>query len=256
MTTGRLTGLWRTAPFRRAPLLLAKHPSVAGAVAGAAAVLALTGAAAPLFVASAASASVDDQVAGRCSYTQGLAAFGPLATARRPDTTSRAAFERLARTVPRLEPTVLTTIVGGSSNPVFLARGAGVDFPVTLVERSGQERNITIVSDAHRDGLLLPDGLAATLHVSAGDQVRITSADSRPVPVAAVYRDLNTEPKRAYWCDPVLRAYSKGLLDDNPPPPLVLARGAAVRQALAGTGIALESYYERAVTRGMTLPQA
>lgn len=252
-----MTGIWRAMPFRRAPLLLARHPSVAGAVAGAAAVLALTGAAAPLFVASAASASVNDQVAARCAYVLGMAAYGPTEDAgQRPPGNPRADFDRLADRIPNLGPTEVVTIFGGTVNPVSVtsARGPG-EFPVTLLQRPDQEHHITIVSDAHTDGLLLPDGLAGVLKVKAGDRVRISSADSAPVRVAGVYRDLNSEPKRAYWCDPVLNAYSRGLLDENPPPPLVLARGPVAMAALARSHTAVTPLYERPVLGGLTLPE-
>src|SRR5579872_1892988 len=67
-----MRGVLGTAPWRRAPLLLLRHPPVLAAVAGAAMVLGSAAAVGPVFLSSAGSAAVSKQVASRCAFDAGV----------------------------------------------------------------------------------------------------------------------------------------------------------------------------------------
>jgi hypothetical protein len=62
----------RTAPWRRAPLLLRRHPAVLLAVLAAGLILGAAAAATPLFLSSAANAALTRQIQERCPPTVGL----------------------------------------------------------------------------------------------------------------------------------------------------------------------------------------
>ena len=67
----------RTAPWRRAPLLVLRHPAVLLAVAGTCALLAMAAASGPLFLSSVGAASLQGRVAEQCPEADRPAVSAP-----------------------------------------------------------------------------------------------------------------------------------------------------------------------------------
>lgn len=209
-------GWLRLAPWRRAPLLSLGQPAVIVAVVVAAAILACAGSSAALFLSSASSESLRVQLAAEC-----------------PD----AAFPVLAQSgfgpggggqsdVSELAPQAITSV--GLADPYRVVRTDGsVAFDTPggatalgqVFYRDGAAGEVSLVSSAPGEGVLLPASMAERLAVGAGDEVRLGAAS---VAVVGVYRDLFTEtPVRAYWC-----SYADLFLNESSveaPPPLVIA---------------------------------
>ncbi|MEV4140237.1 FtsX-like permease family protein [Dactylosporangium sp. NPDC049742] len=255
------------APWRRAPLLLLRRPSVAVAVAVATAVAVLPAAAGPLFLSSAGSATLRARTASVCPAALGSQVIAP----ERP-----------------VDPGVLAAAVtqeaeaaaDGLGDPAVTLVSAGVavgDNRVNIAGRSGFEGHVQRIAGGPGHGLWLPDRFAAEHGLRPGDTLTISpnveawTADGRrqvwqptAVPVVAIYRDLRDRSgDDPFWCgistlyrgDPAQQA--GGLGSDVPVLDLLLADRATMLAVASGAHIQTAQRIERApATIDLTAPEA
>jgi putative ABC transport system permease protein len=207
-------------------------------VAVAAAVLAVAAGSKPLFVSSAASAALRDDLVNGCRYGVGLSvnrtavvpgvAQPPLALRERArvdlDGATRALNDAVAP-IEGIDPLVLT-LHGGAGD---VATASGAD-RVQLVARTDAARHIEVLRTAPTPGMWLPDTVARSVNASAGDQIQLRFG-SRVVPVTVhgVFRDLATAARPPYWCSKE-RLFEEFQLQT--PPPVALFDRALLLQVL------------------------
>ena len=232
-------GTLRTAPWWRGPALLVRRPGVAVALFAAAAVATLPAAAAVPFLSSARNATLHHQLVAACPGTVGLlvtgrtlvppsdpARYGDPAAWPDPsvaDAMQRRALARITATVPELGPPVRTLhlVLTGPG-----AAGAGDGAKLRLMARPDFAAHVSVLAGPDGEGVWLPDGYAARAHLGVGQRITLALSPvspPQPVRVAAIYRDLRSEPARTWWCgvaglyDPPDADYS-----NNATPELVL----------------------------------
>jgi putative ABC transport system permease protein len=224
----------------RAPLLLRRQPAVAVAVAVTAALLAMACAALPLYLASAASAAVISQTRGVCASQLGDDATGP-----GPVAGVNAAVAGLAVQASKTlhdagaDPSDLGPAVVTMSSSGLGARRLGSHAPlapVQLATRTGQLRHITVVSSAGGSGAWIPNDLAASLGVRAGQRLVVGHGGSATtIRVAGIYRSLVGTALLPFWCT---QTAIFGLPDSNfPPPPVILVDQPTFLHLLPAVGV-------------------
>ncbi|MFL6205981.1 MAG: hypothetical protein ACJ739_11580 [Acidimicrobiales bacterium] len=215
----------RTAPWRRAPLLLRRAPGVMAAVAGACAVLAASLAAVPLFSSSVGSASVAQQVGERCPRDTGVTRAGELT----PSSVRTPPPDPFAPVENRLRPRGGWAHVDGVP---FQPLG-GDRLRITLLARDGGLDHVDVIDRAPGRGAWISDRLADLTGLGAGD---VTTVGTTSVPIAGVYRDLSGTSVDPFWC-------SNGdlLLVDGPdlaaPPPVVLVDRATLADLMGALDV-------------------
>lgn len=235
-----------SAPWRRAPWLLLRRPGVLVPTAGAAAVVAASLAAVPLFLSSAGTEAVEVQAAARCprdtgatyrlppgpgSRAPGPDPFVPLADGLGPSTR----WGRIETWLAGPGPTSRTPVV-------VLARDGAVDH-VDVVEGEPQSGGVWLSDRA----------VALTGRGPEADAVLGGVA----VPVAGVYRDLVAGTiSDPFWC-----AHRPDLLlqgaDLEPPPPVVVTdRATWMRLAASAEAEAVEAAWEAPLRTDVTVAEA
>lgn len=220
----RTAGVLSLPPWRRAPLLGARQPTVLFAVIGAAAVVACASSSAALFLSSAASESLRVQLAAQC-----------------PDAANPVLEQTGFFGEPDVDPQVRAAVAdAGLAAPYSIV---AVDGTVALSSgpqsrqghvfyRDDALQNVAVLSRSPEEGLMLPQEVAAYLQVSAGDRVRIGDED---FVVAGTYRELFIESVvRPYWCS--YTSLFLNLTIGPGPPPLVLATSADVAERVGDAG--------------------
>ncbi len=189
--------------WRRAPFVLSRFPGIAAALVGGAALLAVASAAGPLFVASAGSAALEQELDAVTPYGAGVyvratdsvpgaeSDFAPVA----PSVDDRTAtFAEAAGKIPGLGPTVVTVLGPGvdAANPERPRRTLGV----RLLSRTDALEHLHVTAEGDGEGMWLAESTAGELGLEPGDDVLL--GDQR-VPVAGLYRQLFDEPATPYW---------------------------------------------------------
>jgi putative ABC transport system permease protein len=233
----------RTAPWRRAPLLLRRSPAVLLAMLAAGLILGAAAAVTPLFLSSAANAALGRQVAERCPPTVGFRAStaGALGGPIQPEEAAAAhlggrlgwpaggrllatrerAVRQAGAAVPHLGPPLLTMhgpqvqLVGASRDRFSGGR---------LLYRDGFAGHVRKVAAAPGvEGVWVPAETAAQLGVRPGDRLVVSLTGRQATTrVAGTYRELHRLPPTDYWCGQADVIYPPGYAEE-PPPPLVLA---------------------------------
>ena len=254
----------RMAPWRRAPFLVARSPSVLAAIVAAGMLLALAVAARPVFVGSAEAAAVQSDLTDGCRYDIGLRiqtgrVFGSAApdqasVDRLPERT------RLLADATRMRGVLPPVVTVGAGNVEVLrdgvARGQGI---VQLFSRTGAFDKVHVLSRAPGDpdaGLWLPDTTAALMHARAGDVVPVALGSGRTIsaPVAAVFQDLTYVDRDHFWCT-LDRQFQP--LGSNPLPPVALVSQALMLHLLQeGGGTPPSVIYEAAPADRLSMPRA
>ena len=250
---------WTTPPWTRAPFLLRREPSAAVAIAVSATLLGLACAALPLYLVSAASASVALQAKDVCP-----AQLGDDASGSGPVRGVPAALGSLGSTADRtlaragagrrgLAPAVVTM----SRSGLVLSRPGIPASPVQLATSTGGLDHVAVVSSAGGTGVWLSDDVASAFRVRPGQEVSLAGGGpATRVRVAGIYRDLVGTSLPEFWCT---QTAIFGLPDSNaPPPPVVLTDRATFLRALSATGVRTVTYldFQRFFTGHSTLPQA
>ena len=187
--------MWRTAPFRKAPLLLFRQPAVLASIVGAGAILAMVAALTPLFLSSASSEALQRELTGRCSASFGgqTINFAPIPLARESLNDSVADDPVLG--TPRLF--LEGTLVDGQN-----ADGSGVRTPIRFVARDEFREHITLISGSHGPGAYIDNYAADFMNLEPGGELMFTPAGGEPrtLPVTAVYEDIYGSQRHPYWC--------------------------------------------------------
>lgn len=199
----------RTAPWRRAPLLVLRHPAVLLAVAGTCALLAMAAASGPLFLSSVGAASLQGRVAEQCPEADRPTASAP--PGRVQDGTVRAAMAGAGLPAPYAVTEVLVSAPFGVNT---------TGTQLTVYGRADAFEHVRRIRGGG-SGLWVSDLEAARQRVRIGDTVTIGSAR---LPIVGLYEDLagpgfgRTLPP--YWC-----TWSQDIVPtlESRPPPFLLA---------------------------------
>ena len=183
-------GVFTTAPWLRAPLLLTRRPSVFLAIVGAATILTIAASSGVLFLSTLGTASLRAQAASDCpQYSQPSVSAdvsgSELASAR---TAGMKQFSTAGLPAPYASELSLTTVQAST---------------VHLFSRPGALAHVHKLTPATGTGVWFPDVFATKLAVKPGDVVRTTGG--APLRVAGIYKDLAPSPFRRselprYWC--------------------------------------------------------
>lgn len=228
--------LFRLTPWRRAPLLLLRRPAVALALAAAALVAALPAAAAPLFLSSAQHATLHRQIDTTCQTWSGVQIIGPVAPSL-PGVTRQGqplplGIDRYHGRQQLLAEHPVPGLAAPTSSGYADVNVSLTDRPLPLPDlpgvrvlgRDGFADEVEVLAGPSGSGIWLPHEYAERQGIEVGDQLVITrrsrdpafwsgddiathrTPDSVgtdvevPLPVAAIYRDLRSEPVSPYWC--------------------------------------------------------
>jgi putative ABC transport system permease protein len=236
----RRTGLWRLPPWTRAPWLGLMSPAAVVAVLVTSAILACAVASAPLFLSSARSAALQEQLRPQCAEaawpTIG-AGYGLTADMTAADVATVAdrftsAWTRLGQPSDRVVQVMASVAEAGNTQrgiPVTDTRGQSVTLPASLFWRPDATRHVHVVARGTGSGVWLPETYAKAAHAGVGDRIAMAGT---PVTVVGVYTDLYDTAPGAYWCA-YTRLFQNLASSDNAPPPLVLATDQATAFAVA-----------------------
>ncbi len=206
--------MFRTPPFLRAPKLLFSRPAVLIAVIGAAAILGMVAALTPLFMSSASSAALQQELAGRCP-----ASFGGETINFADYDVARNQLTDLTKDDPSFLPPRL--YLEGALVQASNTSGEGLQIPIRFTGRDEFRDHIELIEGEHGPGVYIDDVTARDLAASPGDTISFFSqGDSYEFEVQAVYRGLYDRLADPYWCflESVLAVTVMGDLQ----PPLVL----------------------------------
>lgn len=231
-------------PWTRAAWLLWRRPSVVVALAGTAAILALTAATTPLFLSSASNAALHHQLNASC-----LASVGGYIRAQIPATTPPADQPLM---VERRRAAVLAAAEGvGHRRDLVVSehvrlearRADGSRLLQTLLTRDGSAAHIDVVERWSPSGVWLSDTAVAGLGLHRGQAFTLVNDLAghdgvlRPVelslPIAGVYRDIAKSPVAPFWCGlrPVI--YPPSIGSDVPTPSVALLDPAQFKAVVA-----------------------
>ncbi|GAB3356781.1 hypothetical protein [Modestobacter lapidis] len=259
-------GLWRLPPWTRAPWLGLRRPAAVVAVLVTSAVLACAVASAPLFLSSARSAALQQQLAGQCAEagwgrTQGFFAVPPgtpPAEVIAGLDGLRAGWAEQGRRSERVLQVQRAVGAGGNPQAGMLVRdpaGAPVTQPATLFWRPGATGHVQVVDSLDAPGVWLPAGYADAVGARVGDEITVSG---RRVAVSGVYTDLFETDPGTYWCDHG-DLYLNLVSANVPPPALVLATDQetfAQLAAAAGFAMVTEQVPADATTLSVTRARA
>jgi putative ABC transport system permease protein len=224
-------------PWSRAPLLGLRQPAAVVAVLVTTAILACAVASAPLFLSSARSAALQQQLAPQCAEAAWPAvtasADAPVGDAAQEVAGAPvAAWAAVGRTA---EPSLTVGSTANASGnvqqgvPVTAADGARLSQPATLLWRPDALAHVEVVDEVAGTGVWLPASYAQAAGATAGGTVDVGGT---PTPVVGVYTDLFDTVPGAYWCDDE-PYFTNASSADTPPPALVLTTDATTLVDLA-----------------------
>ncbi|HEY9484642.1 MAG TPA: FtsX-like permease family protein, partial [Micromonosporaceae bacterium] len=157
----------------------------------------------------------------------------------RADTPSDAVFRsmvaRYRNVLHNADAAAAGALSAGTVTQVVPLQTAGAG-GINVVDRPGFQHNVTVLSGPTGSGVWVPDSYAADAHVKVGSTIGYLDAtgSTAHVRVAAVYRDLRSEPHRPFWC--ALTSFWNAQTGfTKAPPPMILAEAATfARLAAAG----------------------
>lgn len=193
-----MTVLWR-----KAPVVLLRYPAVLAAVLAFSLLAALAAAAGPFVRTGVESESLHSQLGQVTPLAAGLEIRGEMPYT--PEASRRSAIDALARTIPGVEPPVLTTWF---QQEVAYSRHGQVD--VEPMARDGAVAHVRHVESAGGSGVWISDRDAQVLGVRAGDTIQLPQivafARTRSLKeklvrfrVAGIYRALDRDLGNPYW---------------------------------------------------------
>jgi putative ABC transport system permease protein len=228
---------WRSAHWRRAPVVLVHHSSALVAVFVAGLLVALAATSAPFVTTAAASAALKDKLTDLSPFATGLVISDSTEVlSQQPDALLRAADRREAAVVRLanrldLEPPVFTEEAG---SPSYVSTRNG-DTQVRLIARTGVLGHVRILARTGGPGVWVSDMTAREARLRPGGKLRVRAATSgnRAVTfrVKGIYRALDSYAVGAYWTNFLREIYPPGV--DPPPPPryVFLSRNELYRSA-------------------------
>ncbi|MCZ2819006.1 hypothetical protein O2V63_01515 [Modestobacter sp. VKM Ac-2977] len=229
--------LWRLAPWTRAPWLGLRQPAAVIAVLVTSAILACAVASAPLFLSSARSAALQQQLSQRCDEVArpqtGVQSalvdeqFQPLDGgdgSTRPEL-DESLLQAWADAGLEAEPVLATATIGSSSPLAWPAVIGGPDgsllsSQVSLFHRPTALDHVEVVDRVDGPGVWVPESVAEQEGLAVGD---LLTFNTQTAPVAGIYRDLAVgNADDPYWCDYRL-LFSNEASANTAPPALLLA---------------------------------
>ena len=248
--------LWAKAPFA-----LRRHPIGLVAVVCAAFLVSVGAAAGPLMNAGAESEALQSKLQVLTPLAAGLEIDRPLAVGghsiRSADERRRAAAVTLGDTLPSVGPPVLTT----SSYAQFAGPAPVIANPplVVLMARTGATAHVHKLLGRGGPGVWLSRVVAATGGVHPGGRVGFVRPLPAPgtgrvtLPLAAVYRPLDSDLANPYWVNFTARIRAPNPDAPIPPTFALVSLNQIYRLASKVGGGALANVYEFPLdTRGMT----
>ena len=248
-----MLGYLRMAPWRRGPWLLVRRPGVFLALVAASFVAALPAAAAGPFVSASRHATLRDEIAQSCPsfvgdwvttiaivrpnadfFGSGDAYRGAVADYDKSVKAAAAGQAAAAKVATGLSPMVKTEVVQAN-----LANNTGV----TVTDRPGFQHNVTVLSGPTGSGLWIPASYAQDAHLTVGSKIKFgdqASGSARSLPVAAIYRDLRSEPRHPFWCALTKYWNAQSGFESAAPPPLILADSATFAQTVFASAQAVD----------------
>jgi putative ABC transport system permease protein len=201
-----------------------REPAAVVAVLVTTAILGCAVASAPLFLSSARSAALQQQLAAQCAEAGwGQTGFGSRLLDQNGDPTG------IPAPGPEDDAALAEawTAVGERSQPVMLSgaavvrdpAGVELSIPASVLYRPGALDQVRWVDRADGDGVALPATYAEDAGIEVGDTITMAG---RPVPVVGIYTDLFAYQPSAFWCDYRL-LYANDTSANTPPPALALA---------------------------------
>jgi putative ABC transport system permease protein len=243
------TAVWRLPPWTRAPWLGLRSPGAVLAVLVTTAVLACAGASAPLFLSSARSAALQQQLAPSCAEaawptTGGFLDTGGRATPAQVAAAADAwagAWTALGRTSER--KLLVQYSLGRSGNgqpgiPVDDPAGRPLSQPASLFWRAGALDHVHVVQRSPGSGVWLPASYARAAGARVGDRITLAGVGVR---ITGLYTDLFDTAYGSWWCAET-PLFLNPASADVPPPALVLAtdEGTAFRVAAAARWVTVQ----------------
>jgi FtsX-like permease family protein len=194
--------------WKQAPLLLLRFPALFGAVALAALLLALAVASGPLFVSSAASSALADELEDATRFGAGAAVVYESVSDRLHPAEGDAddAIDRLnelllpgLQGVPRLDAPVITVlgpVVTPGTEP-----GPSTQRQLRLLARTDALAHVTKVAGGEGEGYWIADEAAESMQLEPGDPLFIQFENGHVghIQIAGIYRALWKEPRTPYW---------------------------------------------------------
>lgn len=213
--------------WRKAPLMLVRHPGLLAGLTVASAVLAIAAASAPLFLSSATTAALREHARFTSSalgglvvkqeYTKGVRGKTLTATNRDNDRALRAALPDAP-----LEDRIVTVF-----NEARLGAPGDARLPIIslLMSRTGATNHIDIVAGEPGEGILISVSQADRLGLGVGDDVMIGGFAGRTTArIDGIYEDLAFERPTNYWQPLHEEIYGQG---ETFPPAFVLGSSSA-----------------------------
>ncbi len=227
-----MLGYLRTAPWRRGPFLLLRRPGVFLALTAACFVATLPAAAAGPFVSASRHATLRDEIRQACpSYVGDWITNAP-APPERADASSDFVFRSMVARYNDVMRDANTAAAGalspGAVTQVIVLPTAG-NKTIDLVDRPRFQHNVTVLSGPSGSGVWVPDSYATDAHLKVGSTVTYLGATGQTagIRVAAIYRDLRSEPHRPFWCA-LSNLWNAQTGFTDAPPPMILADDATV----------------------------
>ncbi|HST66383.1 MAG TPA: FtsX-like permease family protein [Mycobacteriales bacterium] len=256
-------GVFLLPPWTRAPFLPFRQPAVILAVLGAAAILACASSSAALFLSSASSESLRRILAVQCAdvgYPTVQATRVVSDTTGQPEGSRRVADAdvRAAMAGAGLAPPTQLRL---SDQTVQVGLGAQTTGGRVLF-RDGATSQITPVGRSlPGPGLWLQAGMATRLNAAVGSRVALSvsgAVDKVPARVVGIYRNLDQEAVRPYWCSSTNLFLNPSYGNDSAPPPLVIATDSATFTSLRDGygGSSTDSWISPVSTDKITLTKA
>jgi putative ABC transport system permease protein len=234
-------GLWRLPPWTRAPWLGLRQPAAVVAVLVTTAILGCAVASAPLFLSSARSAALQQQLAPQCAeagwpQTGAVAAFGERVPAEQVGSFAAPFAAGWADQGRRSERVLLVLASLGASGNYqggILARapnGEPLSQNAAVLWRPDVTAHVEVVDRGDGAGLWLPESYATAAGARVGDTITLAGEGFA---VAGIYTDLFATDPGPYWCDYSL-LYLNATSANVPPPALLLPTDEQVADAVAG----------------------
>lgn len=229
--------LWRLPPWTRAPLLGLRQPAAVLAVLVTTAVLACAVASAPLFLSSARSAALQQQLVAGCAeagwgqtgvfvrlFDQNGDPTGGRSWDRSTDEALAAAWDDSGEPDSRPVGLASAALVRNAAGEPTSVPGQLMDLPQAF----DHVRWVVAPADGAQ-GVAVPASWAEQSGVSAGDTI---SVGSTPVTVVGVYTDLFAYEAGDTWCD-YRGLYANDASANTPPPALLLTSDGRTFDALS-----------------------
>jgi putative ABC transport system permease protein len=234
-------GLWRLPPWTRAPWLGLRQPAAVVAVLVTTAILGCAVASAPLFLSSARSAALQQQLAPQCAeagwpQTGAVAAFDRPVPAEQVDSFAApfaAGWVDQGRRSERVLLVLASLGASGNYQGGILARtpnGEPLSQNAAVLWRPDVTAHVEVVDRGDAAGLWLPETYATAAGARVGDTMTLAG---QPFTVAGIYTDLFATDPGPYWCD-YSQLYLNATSANVPPPALLLPTDEQVAEAVAG----------------------